>query len=189
MSTWLEAVGRVLWELRWALLLYFGGLLVCYKTIDSIRYWIGEWRRAKVEARYRDLDLAAVDEMSGQEFLKYLDYLFRSAGFKVQFTLPVGNYGVDLVLTHPTTEQRIAVQAHRTEEPVEAGPVLTVQASSLLYGCERAMVVTTGEFTEEAREQAESAGVILVDRTRLQEFMVLTSSPRAALFALGGRAN
>lgn len=188
MWAWLEPVGRVLWELRWALLLYFGGLLVCYKVIDSIWYWIAEWRRSKAEARYRTADLAAVDQMSSQEFLKYLNYLFRSAGFHVQFTPPVGNYGVDLVLTHPTSEQRIAVQAHRTDEPVEAGAVLTVQASSLLYGCERAMVVTSGEFSEEARQQAESIGVILVDRTRLQEFMVLTSSPHAALFALGGRA-
>lgn len=188
MWAWLEPVGRALWELRWALLLYFGGLLICYKIIDSIRYWIGEWRRAKVEARYRSADLAAIDQMNSQEFLQYLAFLFRSAGFIVQFTPPVGNYGVDLVLTHPTTEQRIAVQAHRADEPVEADPVLNVQSARALYGCERAMIVSPGEFTGEAREQAESEDVILVDRTRLQEFMVLTSQPTAALFAVDGRA-
>ncbi|OTA41530.1 MAG: hypothetical protein A6D92_05915 [Symbiobacterium thermophilum] len=186
MWAWLEPVGRVLWELRWALLLYFGGLLVCYKVIDSIRYWIGEWRREKAEARFRGADLAAVDQMSGQEFLQYLAYLFRSAGFTVQFTPPVGNYGVDLVLTHPTTEQRIAVRAHRADDPVDPIPVMTVESSRLLYGCERAMVVTSGEFTEEAREQGEAANVILVDRTRLQEMMVLTSAPHTALFGFSG---
>jgi restriction system protein len=184
---WLEPVGRVLWELRWALLLYFGGLFLCYKIIDSIWYWIAEWRREKAEARFREADLAAVDQMSAQEFLQYLAYLFRSAGFTVQLTPPVGNYGVDLVLTHPTTEQKIAVRAHRTDEPVEPTSVVTVEASRLLYGCERAMVVTSGEFTEEARQQGEAAGVILVDRTRLQEMMVLTSAPQTALFGISGR--
>lgn len=186
MWAWLEPAGRVLWELRWALLLYFGGLLICYKTIDSIRYWIGEWRREKAEARFRRADLSAVDRMSEREFVQYLAYLFRSAGFAVQFTPPSGNYGVDLVLTHPT-EQRVAVQAHAAPEPVGAEQVLTVQRARLLYGCDRAMVVTRGEFSEEARQQAEVEGVILVDRTRLQEIMVLATAPGAALFALTGR--
>ncbi|MEW8977151.1 MAG: restriction endonuclease [Symbiobacterium sp.] len=174
MWAWLEPVDRVLWELRWPLLLYFGGLLVCYLTIDSIRYWIHEWRQDKIEARFRKADLAAVDQMDRQEFLHYLTYLFQCAGFKVRPTPPARNYGVDLVLAHPISEERIAVQAHQGADPLKARPVEEVAAARALYQCTRAMVITTGDFTPEAREQAEEAGVTLVDRTKLQELMALT---------------
>jgi restriction system protein len=169
--SWLEPLGKVLWELRWPLLLYFGGLLLCYKIIESVRYWIGQMRTARAEARYRRSDLAAVDGMTGQDFRQYLAYLFRCAGFEVQFTPPSGNYGVDLVLVHPVSEERLAVQVRHGDEPVDVDALQEVRVACGLYQCNRAIVVTNASFTDSAQETAGIYSVILVDRSKLQELM------------------
>lgn len=179
MLTWLEPAGKLLFELRWPLLLYFGGLLVCYKIIDSVQYWVRELRRARSEARLRQLGMDDIDQMDQRAFLRYLTFLFQSAGFTVLPTPPARNYGVDLVLVHPSGEERIAVQALRSSDPVGAETVQKVAAARNLYQCGRAMAVTSGEFTDEAREEAEVRGVVLVDRSKLQEFMALTLPPVA----------
>lgn len=177
--SWLEPAGKMLFALRWPLLLYFGGLLLCYLIIESVQYWVREWRRAKEEARLRRTALEDVDQMDQRAFLRYLTFLFQSAGFTVLPTPPAGNYGVDLVLVHPSSEERIAVQVVRSPEPVDARPVQQIAAAKNLYQCGRAMAVTSGEFADEAREEAQVRDVALVDRTKLQEFMALTLPPAA----------
>ncbi|MBP2018890.1 restriction system protein [Symbiobacterium terraclitae] len=186
MWSWLEPLGKMLYDLRWPLLLYFGGLLVCYMMIDSIQYWVRELRRARSEARFRRMGLEDIDQMDHRAFLRYLTFLFECAGFTVLPTPPAGNYGVDLVLVHPSGEEWIAVQAIRSAEPVDGGPVCQLAAAKGLYQCGRAMAVTSAEFTDEARQEAEVQGVTLVDRTKLQEFMAL-SLPPAAEVAVGSR--
>lgn len=171
MWPWLEPVGDVLWKLRLPLVLYLTGVLFCWVLVELVRAIAGQVRTSRTEARFRKGDLTAIDQMSDSDFTRYLAFLFDRAGFTVQFTPPAANYGVDLVLVHPGTEERIAVHARRSPEPVGVWPVREAQASRVYYECTRSIIVTNAAFEEAAQEAARFCSITLVDRAKLQELM------------------
>jgi restriction system protein len=135
----------------WVLLGAFGGLLLL-----SAIGWVSEHyylARAQVE----DLDA-----MTGWEFERWLQRLFERLGFDVKRTPYHGDFGADLVLTWNGV--KIAVQAKRSQRQVGVTAVQEVVAAKGYYGCECAMVVTNGYFTEQAVILARANGVWM--RTR-----------------------
>jgi len=92
--------------------------------------------------------LEDVDEMTGWEFERWLAQFFERVGFDVKRTPYRGDFGADFVLTWNGV--RIAVQAKRSRRQVGVSAVQEVVAAKAYYGCEQAMVVTNGYFTEQA---------------------------------------
>lgn len=92
--------------------------------------------------------ISEVDEMTGWEFERWLHHLFEELEFTVERTPYRGDFGADFILTWRGV--RIAVQAKRAARPVGVRAVQEVVAAKRIYGCERAMVVTSGYFTEQA---------------------------------------
>lgn len=180
MLSWLEPVGAVLWQLRLPLALYLTAVLFCWVLVELIRAIISQVRAASTEKRYRRASLADIDKMADRDFVRYLAFLFNRAGFSVQFTPPAGNYGVDLVLLHPGTEERISVHARRSAEPVSLPSVRQAQAARAYYDCTRSIIVSNGAFDEAAQEAAQFCAVSLVDRAKLQELIgqILPYKPR-----------
>lgn len=163
----LRQVGEIFWDLRYTLLLIFGSAFVAHLlawALDRIGRAIGRgWQRL----RYSTADINEVDRMSGLDFERYLAHLFHKAGFGVQLTPASGDFGADLILIHPASGERIAVQAKRYKEAVGIRAVQEVHLGRTYYQCSRAIVVTTADFTPAAIEAAAATGVVLIDRERL----------------------
>jgi restriction system protein len=126
-------------------------------------------------ARLRKAGIPEIDRMSGLEFEKYLEILFRRLGYQVERTPYVGDQGGDLVLTK--AGERILVQAKRHSKDVGNKAVQEAAAARPHYRCHRAMVVTNQEFTKSARELAVSNQVELWGRSKLAE-VVLATQPQ-----------
>lgn len=109
-----------------------------------------------------------IDNLSGIEFEEFLAELFRRKGFGVETTPVSGDYGVDLILTNPRNGERIAVQAKRYSNAVGIDAVQQVFFGAAYYQCHRALVVTTADFTPNARNGAARVNVWLIDGQELR---------------------
>ena len=120
--------------------------------------------RQKAEA-YRALELAEVDNMSGNQFELYVNELLKAQGFKTEMTPTRNDYGVDIVAERNGV--RIAVQCKRYGENISRGAVSDAVAGKHYYNCSQAMVVTNRHFRQGARELAGASQCLLVDRDAL----------------------
>ena len=116
------------------------------------------WRLARA-------GMPEVDQMSGLDFEKFLQYLFERQGYAVERTRYIGDYGADLVLRNGGT--RTLVQAKRYKGTVGVKAVQEAAAARPHYGCDKAIVVTNSRFTRQARELARSNRIELWDRSKL----------------------
>lgn len=115
----------------------------------------------------RSADMAGLDRMTGVEFEHALAQLFVDLGYGAVVTQASHDYGADLVLSRDG--QKIVVQAKRYLGTLGLDAVQQASAARLHYGAVRAIVVTTSDFTASARALAQTTGVELWGRGRLNE--------------------
>jgi restriction system protein len=145
----------------WVLFGAFGAVLLL-----TAAGWLVE-RRYVSRARLED-----IDEMTGWEFERWPARFFECVGFGVRRTPYRGDFGADFVLSWNGV--KIAVQAKRSRRQVGVSAVQEVVAAKAYYGCEQAMVVTNGYFTEQAIILARANGVRMRSRDDLvRELAVL----------------
>ena len=111
-----------------------------------------------------------MDGMTGVQFEQMLAAVFTALGYGVSATPTTGDYGADLIMSRGG--RKIAVQAKRLSQNVGNKAVQEAAAGALHYGAHEAWVVTNSRFTRGAVEQARSAGVVLVDRDKLVEYIM-----------------
>ena len=146
---------------------------------------------AYCKIRREEQDMALVrfgaermDGMTGVQFEQMLAAVFTALGYGVSATPASGDYGADLVMTRGG--RKIAVQAKRLSQSVGNKAVQEAAAGALHYGAHEAWVVTNSRFTRGAVKQAGSAGVVLVDRNRLVEYIVLANDAVGMVAATPG---
>jgi restriction system protein len=115
----------------------------------------------------RSADMDALDRMTGIEFEHALAQLFTDLGYGAVVTQASRDYGADVVLSRGG--QKIVVQAKRYTGTLGLDAVQEASAARLHYGAVRAIVVTTSAFTRPAHTLAQTTGVELWDRHRLNE--------------------
>lgn len=128
--------------------------------------------------RLRKAGLPEIDRMSGLEFEKYLEQLFRRLGYQVERTSYTHDQGADLILTKDGV--RTAVQAKRHSKAVSNKAVQEVKTAMAHYHCDRAMVVANQPFTNSARELAQSNHVELWGREELAKAILASTTPTTA---------
>jgi hypothetical protein len=151
-------------------------------TENSSEWYIDEWlagvRRdqeiARMEVRLSagqsdNKSIVDLDLMDGAEFESFLSLLFGRMGFAVRLTQLSCDQGADLVVEKNGIVT--VVQAKRYVTPVGNKAVQEVVASLRHYSADRAMVVTTSEFTSSAKVLAHSNGVQLVDREQMSDWL------------------
>lgn len=109
-----------------------------------------------------------IDKMSGEEFEKYLEILFRNDGYIVTHVGSSNKYkgdlGADLIIE--MNGIKTAVQAKRWNNIVTERAVQEVVASKAYYGCTQAMVITNNRFSQHAKVLAKINNVLLWDREK-----------------------
>lgn len=127
--------------------------------------------RLQKETKLKKAGMQQIDEMTGLEFERYLSLIFRDAGYKVKKTKHIGDYGADLILTHPKRDRKIVIQAKRYKRNVGIKAVQEVTGSIKHYKADEGWVVTNSYFTEPARKLARSNKIRLVNRDDLAKLI------------------
>jgi HJR/Mrr/RecB family endonuclease len=120
--------------------------------------------------KFRALQIADIDSMSGTQFEQYLQKLLGSRGYRVSMTAASGDLGVDLIACG--TGERIAIQAKRHTSKVSRRAISDAVAGKQHYQCNKAMVITNSHFTPGAIMLARSTQCTLVDRDELAEWIM-----------------
>ena len=107
-------------------------------------------------------DIVQVDKMSGAAFEKLAKQLMEEQGYEVGNLRESNDYGVDLIANK--LNERVAVQVKRSVKKIARKAISDAVAGMKYYKCNKAMVVTNSEFTEDAREFGRGTECTLVDR-------------------------
>lgn len=130
--------------------------LVCvrriYKVFGEIQAWLNPTQP----------DLAEIDVMSGLEFELYVAELLKQQGYQHVRLTEKYDYGIDIIAVRDGFTW--GIQVKRSSGLVKANAVRQVVTALRMYGCDRAMVITNGEFSRIARDLAASNDCVLVDR-------------------------
>lgn len=118
----------------------------------------------------RTPSVSAVDGMDGHEFEYFCADLLTKNGFvDVRVTPGSGDQGVDILAKRQGISY--AIQCKNYASPLGNTPVQEVNAGRMFYHCHVGVVLTNSTFTSGARALAEATGVLLWDRTVLQEMI------------------
>ena len=119
--------------------------------------------------RLRDAaDLARLRSLSPTEFERVVATALGAAGWRLRVVGGSGDEGADLIGKDP--EGRAAlVQCKRFSQGNRVGSqtVQMVIGSRTIHSTERALIVTTGRFTDPARSLARRHGIELIDETSI----------------------
>lgn len=121
------------------------------------------------EKKFRGIQIANIDSMTGIEFEQYLQKLLANQGYSVYVTQASGDLGVDLIASRDG--DKIAVQAKRYNTRVTRRAISDAIAGMYHYDCNEAMVITNNYFSPGAVALAQSTECILVDRDTLAKWV------------------
>ncbi len=108
-----------------------------------------------------------IDNMSGEEFEKFMEQYFISKGYNVIRTPLSGDYGIDLIIEHEFG--KIGIQLKRYNDKVSLSAVQEVVAGLNHYGLNSGMVITNNYFQPSAIRLAKDNNITLWDRDVLLE--------------------
>lgn len=105
--------------------------------------------------------IADLDMLSGVDFESFLSHLFIKLGYQTTITPASNDYGVDLIVTK--NDETIAIQAKRYSEGNSVGISAIQEAIGGMnfYKTDKAMVITTSSYTQNAQNLAKESGVII----------------------------
>lgn len=149
---------------------------VCVVLLVSIvfRWRKNNFARKLSEANPYKIGIMDIDRMEdGSEFEQYLYHLLNELEYEeIYKTTASRDFGADLVF-QDTRGLRCVVQAKRYggSNPVGLSAVQEVYGSMRYYKAQRAIVLTSGKFTEAARILAGVNHVLLLDRDDLMDII------------------
>ena len=130
------------------------------------------------------IDMYDIDNMTGLEFEHFTaDLLSRLGYYRISVTKASGDQGIDVIAHKDGLSY--AIQCKHYSGNLGNSAVQEAYAGKTHYGCFYAVVFTNSYFTEGARELASSTGVLLWDRSVLQEMLLQAGVPHSSLPSSG----
>jgi len=116
-----------------------------------------------------EMDPATIDHMSGLDFEHYVCGTLKRQGFHAHVTPGSGDHGADVIASMGA--EKYAVQVKKTSsQAISRSAVSDAVGAMKVYGCNRAMVVTNGSFSEGAIKVARANDCVLVDGRKLKKW-------------------
>ena len=128
--------------------------------IISVAKEVDEANAQREEAGYSE-------DMSGEDYEIYCGRLLQDAGWNVEQTQASNDQGVDLIAQ--IEDLKVCIQCKRYSNPVGNKAVQEVIAGKAFYNGTHAVVVSNAGFTKAAKNLAESADVLLISDTDLED--------------------
>lgn len=119
---------------------------------------------------YRHSPIADIDSMDGLAFEHWCADLLKYNGFtSVEVTRGSGDQGVDILAEKEGIKYAIQCKNYSTD--LGNKPIQEVNTGKVIYRCHVAAVMTNRYFTSGGREAAAATGVLLWDRTWLEQHL------------------
>lgn len=128
--------------------------------VISVAKEIDEANDQREEAGYSE-------DMSGADYEISCGQLLQEAGWNLEQTQASNDQGVDLIAQ--IEDLKVCIQCKRYSNPVGNKAVQEVIAGKAFYNGTHAVVVSNAGFTKAAKSLAESADVILISDTELED--------------------
>tara|TARA_Y100001954_G_scaffold43679_1_gene45255 strand:- start:98 stop:610 length:513 start_codon:yes stop_codon:yes gene_type:complete len=128
--------------------------------IISVAKEVDEANAQREEAGYSE-------DMSGEDYEIYCGRILQEAGWNVEQTQASNDQGIDLIAQ--IEDLKVCIQCKRYSNPVGNKAVQEVIAGKAFYNGTHAVVVSNAGFTKAAKSLAESADVILISDTELED--------------------
>jgi HJR/Mrr/RecB family endonuclease len=146
-------------------------VFISYKKEQDIKRMV-KWKKYledEQEKKFRGIQIANIDSMTGIEFEQYLQRLLTQQGYDVNMTQAGGDLGVDLIASRD--DDKIAIQAKRYNTQVSRRAISDAVAGKHHYDCNKGMVITNNYFSPGAIALAQSTDCILIDRDTLANWV------------------
>jgi restriction system protein len=161
---------------RWGVFVDLGVILAANVVGGVVlwRVWLPLLRRWQVRRPgYREINLPAVDRMTGTQFEEYVAGLLRRDGWlRVRVSGGAGDFGAD-VIAYDEQGRKLVVQCKRYN-PTRAVGSADMQrflgTVRLMHGAHFAWFVTSSRFTDDAARLARAGLVHTVDRAGLADW-------------------
>lgn len=115
-------------------------------------------------------DISRIDKMEGHEFEHFVASLLRKLNYqKVEVTPGSGDQGVDVLAEKDGVRYAIQCKCYSTD--LGNTPVQEINTGKMIYHCHVGIVVTNRYFTQGAWDAAKATGVLLWDRTKLEQLI------------------
>ena len=155
-----------------AIWIIIGILMIGAGIIIAVGNFGGK-EKDKSKHSYIITSTANVDRLEGHEFEYFCAELLKRCGFEeVKVTRGSGDQGVDILAVKE--DIRYAIQCKNYSTPLSNKPIQEVYAGKTFYKCHVGVVMTNTTFTKSACELADSVGIILWDKERLDKMMIKT---------------
>ena len=106
-----------------------------------------------------------IDEMTGEQFERFIGELFEKLGYKIIVTKISGDQGIDVIVEKKGI--KTGIQCKRYTNKVSNSAIQEAVAGKAQYKLDKVMVITTNYFTKSAIELANSNQVTLWNREKL----------------------
>lgn len=142
------------------MLLFFYIFKALYKLIE----------KCILKKYMRQIDIDAIDALSGTELEEFLYIFFKSLGLRVKKTKASHDYGADLIIKF--NKQIILVQCKLYfKHSVGNSAVQEIATALDYYNADMGLVITNSYFTKSAINLSTCSGIKLIDRSKLQELL------------------
>jgi len=131
-----------------------------------------KWIKPKIAKDWKETEIGLKNDfknVSPLGFEKLTAKLFRNKGYKTKLTKGGGDFGTDVVARKG--EDRIAIQCKKYKRGNKVGSkdVQKALGSMWKYDANKAIIITSSNFTKPAIEQARKAPIELWDSRKLKE--------------------
>ncbi|BDC49823.1 hypothetical protein F183_A21390 [Bryobacterales bacterium F-183] len=151
------------------------------RPVDLRRYSM-RWLLANLQSRFERQPILAPVELNcenGRDFEKWLQARLLAAGAHAELTKIKGDMGVDVLVR--TGARTLAIQAKLYNTPVGPEAIREINAGRTHYRTSEAWAVTNSSFTAQARQEALSLSVGLIDGADLPQLAAkLSLAPATA---------
>ena len=149
----------------------FGTIFLTLVALGLFIAWALLRSRGTIPQNYESYISVDVDGMNGHDFEAFVAKLLQSRGFSTEVTSPTGDFGADVVATNAGTKCAVQCKRNAIQNKVSVRAVQEAVAAVPFYDCDKAMVITTGYFTNQAVQYAGKIGCDLVGRDTLMTWI------------------
>jgi len=95
------------------------------------------------------------------DFEDFIGQLFKDNGYKVEGTNYSGDYGADVIVTKHRTKTAIQVKRYAENNKVGVPEINQIFGGKEYHKCDKAMVITTSDFSKQGRKLSDETDVEL----------------------------
>lgn len=125
-------------------------------------------KKRKIKQALLDMGASNPMQLSPQQYEQFCGTLLERSGWQVQYTKCTGDQGADII-AHKGGE-KVVIQCKQWSSSVGVQAVQEVHAACTYYKADKAVVVSTADYTSGAKELAKRANISLVGHEELSNY-------------------